>query len=202
MLRKCPFIRKYIESAGKGINKMGTRKEILPISLEDRQFFEEMYEEYKNFMFYSARKYVYSQSECEDIVQDAVERLLRNITTIRALPSSGLRKYLVLTIRTTFLDSMKREHGNLSMFLDESTIDVFVTDEVNLSINSDGYSSISDVERLKRELPKRDWFVLEGKYIMGYSQSELAQMIGVSPDSIRMIICRAKKKARTILFSK
>lgn len=181
---------------------MGTYKEIMPISVEDRQFFESLYEEYKNFMFYSARKYVNSQSECEDIVQDAVERLLHNITTVREIPSCGLRKYIVLTIKTAYLDGEKRKHGDIPVCLDDETIERFVKEEIIAANDWHELFAVIDVERLKRELPMRDWLILEGKYIMGYSQTELGKLIGVSPDSIRMIMCRARRKARQILHSK
>lgn len=181
---------------------MATRREISPISPDDRLFFEEFYEEYKNFMFYSARQYVNSQSACEDVVQDSVERLLRNISTIREIPSCGLKKYIVLTIRASYLDSEKKKHGDVPIYLDDTTIEALVKEELIAPKDWYDLSSAFDVERLKRELPMRDWLVLEGKYIMGYSQSELGKMIGVSPDSIRMIICRAKRKARQILHSK
>lgn len=202
MLLKIPFFRKYIENTRKGIQIMAARKEISPISLDDRQFFEEFYEEYKNFMFYSARQYVNSQTECEDIVQDAVERLLRNIATIREIPGCGLRKYIVLTVKASYLDSEKRRHGDIPIYLDDAVIEALVKEEIIAPKDWYDFSSVFDVERLKRELPKRDWFVLEGKYLMGYSQTELGKMIGVSPNSIRMIICRARRKARQILHSK
>lgn len=202
MLLKIPFFRKYIENTRKGIQIMATRKEISPISIDDRQFFEKFYEEYKNFMFYSARQYVNSQAECEDIVQDTVERLLRNIATIREIPGCGLRKYIVLTVKASYLDSEKRRHGDIPIYLDDAVIEDLVKGEIIAPKDWYDLSSVFDVERLKRELSKRDWFVLEGKYIMGYSQTELGKMIGVSPNSIRMIICRARRRARQILHSK
>ena len=201
MLRKIPFLRKYNESTGKGIHKMGTYKEMLPISFEDRLFFEALYDEYKNFMFYTARKYVDSQFECEDIVQDTVERLLRNIVTIRQIPTSGLRKYIVLTIKAVYLDGKKKKHGDIPIHFDDKTIEILI--EKGMLTTSDWYDfmAVLDVERLKNELPRRDWIILEGKYVIGYSQDELAQLIGVSTDSVRMIVCRAKRRAREILIS-
>lgn len=179
---------------------MGAQKEILPISLDDKAYFENLYKEYKSFMFYLARKYVNSQSECEDIVQDTVERLLRNISVIRKISGCQLRKYIVLTVRAAYLDGEKRKHGDISVNLDDTTIEAWI--KADLIVPNDEYDFSSfDIERLKRELPLRDWIVLEGKYIMGYSQNELGKLIGISPDSVRMIICRAKRKAREILHS-
>ena len=45
----------------------------------------------------------------------------------------------------------------------------------------------------------REWILLEGKYILGYTHEELGALIGVAPNSVRMILCRAKEKARSIL---
>ena len=58
-----------------------------------------------------------------------------------------------------------------------------------------------EVYQLKQTLSERDWLVLEGKYILGYSQDELSELIGVSSDSIRMILHRARKNARDILLT-
>ena len=57
-----------------------------------------------------------------------------------------------------------------------------------------------DVQLLKQELPEKEWKLLEGKYIIGYSNEELGEMYGCSKDSIRMALSRVKKKSRTIIF--
>lgn len=179
---------------------MGSIKEISPISANDKEFFERFYNEYKNFMFYAARKYVNTQSECEDIVQDTVERLLHNVKTIKEIDSYRIRKYIALTVRAAYLDAEKKKHGSRPFSLDDTVLEAMIKADLIYTDNySDLYSRL-DVEKIRRELPPRDWIVLEGKYIMGYSQEELGQMLGVAPDSIRMIICRAKQKARSILY--
>lgn len=180
---------------------MGPKKEITPISTNDKEFFEQFYGEYKNFMFFSARKYVNTQSECEDIVQDTVERLLHNVNTIKQIDSCRIRKYIALTVRAAFLDSEKKKQKSCPFSFDDAILEELLkADLVYIDNYSDLYSRM-EVEKIRNELPARDWIVLEGKYIMGYSQEELGSMLGVAPDSIRMIICRAKQKARLILFA-
>ena len=51
-------------------------------------------------------------------------------------------------------------------------------------------------------MPKRDWDILFGKYIMGYSDKELAVQRGCSQDSIRMALTRARRNARKLLDEK
>ena len=60
-------------------------------------------------------------------------------------------------------------------------------------------SAYMEIERLKKELPDRDWILLEGKYVLGLSQEELSGLAGVSVDSVRMLLHRARVKAREIL---
>lgn len=83
----------------KSVIYMGKRKGFHPISAEDKEFFERLYEEEKNFMFYIAGKYTQSNSDREDIVQESVLRLLNNISTLKRLDCFKVRKYIVLTIK-------------------------------------------------------------------------------------------------------
>lgn len=178
---------------------MRKRKEIVPISSSDKIFFEQFYNSNKRFLFYTAKKYTHSHSECEDIVQETIVRLLNNISTLRELSGSKIHKYIVLTVRAAFLDLEKRKHGDLAIFLDDETLEALINAELTSPAHMPNIAAKMEVERLKEKLPSRDWIVLEGKYILGYSQDELGRLIGVAPDSIRMILCRSKERARKIL---
>ena len=55
------------------------------------------------------------------------------------------------------------------------------------------------VAQLRESLSYRDWLVLEAKYYLDFTQEEIGELIGVSPNSVRMVLHRARKKARSIL---
>lgn len=152
-------------------------------------------------MFYAARKYASTQADCEDIVQDSVLRLMGNIPTLKQLNRAKTAKYIVLTVRTAFLDSEKRKHGEDAVYLDDAAIEALLKSDILTTDSMSGVSDRLEVARLRQSLSPRDWLVLEGKYIQGLSQEELAAQIGVSPDSVRMILSRAREKARKILSS-
>ena len=44
-------------------------------------------------------------------------------------------------------------------------------------------------------LPEEDQLLLEGKYILGYKDAELADMLGCKKNSIRMKLTRARRRA-------
>lgn len=178
---------------------MRKSKAASPISTSDQAFFQKFYEDNKKFMYYIAGQYTSSQADREDIVQDAIVRLIKNISTLRKLDGCKIAKYIVLTIRAAFLDNERRKHGSITLFLDDATLEALIKAEVIISGNITDIDNRLEVDWLKQRLAPRDWLVLEGKYIMGYSSEELGRMLGVAPDSVRMILSRAKKNARNIL---
>lgn len=185
---------------GKSVMRMSRHQKIHPISSGDQAFFENFYTEYKKYLFFLAQKYTDSKEGQEDLVQDTIVRLLRNLSALKELNHSQTCKYVALTVRAAFLDGEKRRKGAESACLDDSLLETLLSAECLDRRELPGLAARLEVEQLKRELSCRDWMILEGKYILGYSQEELGQMFGVAPDSVRMMISRAKQKARTILY--
>lgn len=174
-------------------------KDIKPISDSDKDFFLKFYEEHKRFLYYIARQYAPAQADCEDLVQEATLRLLNNVSSLRKINGCKTTKYIVLTIRTAFLDCEKHKHGCKALPLDDEMLETLLKAETVIADSFPEIAARLEVERLKKSLSPRDWLVLEGKYILGYSQDELGALLGVSPDSVRMILCRARKNAQKIL---
>lgn len=170
------------------------------ISAEEKVYFERLYEENKNFMFYIAGKYTQSNIDREDIVQEAIVRLLNNISALKRLDCFKVRKYIVLTIKAVSLDYEKKKHSHQMILINEEMLEAMLEADVVLHHTELDDSAYSMVEQLKLQMSHRDWVVLEGRYILGYSQEELGRLLGVNPNSVRMIICRARKKAREILY--
>ena len=47
--------------------------------MDEKRFFEELYQKYKKLMFSQAYHYISNKSDAEDIVQEALEKLLKKI---------------------------------------------------------------------------------------------------------------------------
>lgn len=170
-----------------------------PLSESEAEFFQQFYEEYKGFIYYIANRYSTSPSDCEDIVQDSVMRLLSNTKALMALNHPKAVKYIALTVKSSFLDYERKLLASKEIELDEEKLSSLL-EKNSLRINAEHNQVKMDLYQLRQALSQRDWLVLEGKYILGYSQDELSAMIGVSSDSIRMILHRARNHARDILL--
>lgn len=93
----------------------------------------------------------------------------------------------------------RKKHRENPIHLNDETVEsLYRTNLLSLPEIPD-IEPMMKIEKLKSELPDREWMLLEGKYMLGYTQGELGHLLGVAPDSIRMILCRAREKARKIL---
>lgn len=172
------------------------KRQSRPLSADDKAFFQSFYEEYKGFLFYIANQYAAVPEDREDIVQDAILRLISNISSLKDLSSGAAAKYIALTVRAAYLDAEKRKSNTQEIPTEDHILEQLLDQDPLSGRDPSG----TQLRELKQNLSARDWMVLEGKYIQGYTQEELGQLIGVSPDSIRMILHRARTKAKKLLL--
>ena len=72
--------------------------------LQNRDIIACIYEQYKNYMYSLACKYASEHQDCDDIVQDAVMRLIHNSDTLGRMDEGQVVAYINLTVRSAALD--------------------------------------------------------------------------------------------------
>ena len=171
--------------------------------LSDKDFMVHLYTKYENLLFYTAQKYISERGSVEDVVQESLVKLHEKIRTIKPMPEIVLASYIRSTVRNTAINILKstgyEEDRQIST---ENIIDVM--DEHALSL--DTLMQISRYRELLSkiwpELSKEEQFLLEGKYILGYSDRELSTELCCQPSSVRMKLTRARRHALSILASR
>lgn len=168
----------------------------------DRSYMLWLYEEFRNLMFSVAKKYVENQSDCEDIVQDALISLLKNVQTLRNIHGCVLTNYIAATVRNTAIN-----HLNHQRMVQEHTISM---EDNYPEIESDGLAlddmmilieRKAQLNRIWNRLPEEHRILLEGRYILGISDEELAKQLHCKPSSIRMKLTRARRVASQLLIN-
>ena len=176
---------------------MKKKNKILPLTQSNRKFFQIFYESYINFLIYIADKYAETPEDRQDLVQESWARLLKNVSVLRKLDRGRTAKYIELTVKTAYLDQEQQRCREKMLLLDPQTL------ETLLDLKSYGQEESAAVGEavatLKKRLTRRQWLLLEGKYILGYSHRELSRAFGVDENSIRSMVFRAKKEAMDIL---
>lgn len=167
---------------------------------EDEAFFDQFYREHKQLLYYFAAKYV-AFDACDDLVQDVLERLMKQCQTIRkiAKESGKLAYYINAATQSAVVDRFRSDSGATVVTYPPEVLDTIIENRIAAQ-RLPFTDSYWDIELLKEKLPKREWMLLEAKYLIGYSDEEVGRIYGCAKNSVRMALTRARRMAREILF--
>ena len=168
---------------------------------EEYVFFTDLYQRYQRLMYSVAKRYAASENEAEDIMQDAVERLLKRIPKLMELPGCTLPTYLVYTVRSTAVNF--KRHQNV---IEKHTLPIDYDDGNTYEEPSESPQEILEREEQQRQfaaiwdqIPRADAELLYRKYILQESDEKLAEIYHCKKESIRMKLTRAKRKVISLM---
>lgn len=159
-----------------------------PLTGDEQAFFLEFYLSHRDFLHYLVCKYENNPATQEDLLQDVLIRLMKNAEILSSLEAGATFSYLAHTVRTAYVDHIRRQADVILIPLEEC-----IGQEMPMQ-KEDLWSG-----DLQLHLPPREWAVLEGKYLWGESDRQLAHQLGTTAGNIRVILTRAKKRARKVL---
>ena len=169
----------------------------------DQAFMIELYRQHERLLYSVVKRYIKDFHMREDVLQDALVDLIQNIDKLRALSPASLSMYITAVVRNRAFsrlraEKLRKEH--------ESSLDEYPENAM-----SEAFHGIDEVplkgelrekiERAWTALSQTDQMLLEGKYLLGYSDEELAKRLHYKPNSIRMKLTRARRRAAQQLFA-
>ena len=112
------------------------------------------------------------------------------IDVVRQLDESKLPGYIAAACRHTAYNVLRHNRRHPQVPLEDAPdMDELLSRRVELNA----------LARVWPRLDEDTRWLLEARYILDYSDSELAREMGVKPTSVRMALTRARKKARAML---
>jgi RNA polymerase sigma-70 factor (ECF subfamily) len=164
---------------------------------DDRDYLLWLYNEFYRLMFAEARKYFDRQEDREDVVQEGLLRLCKNVSALRGKERRILAAYVVSVIRNTSITLLKKRKRmeQREVSLDSGQVDTVATEDPPLHEIMERFDDYAQLHLIWAKLTEDDRFLLEGKYILRLSDGELAESLGCQPASIRMKLSRARKHA-------
>ncbi len=168
-------------------------------SESDGVFIARLYDEFKYIMLSTAKSYVSSPEDREDIVQESVIKLLKKAALLREKERPALAAYIVYTVRNTAKNHLRRRSVERAHFGEsdgdtEPEADMIPLDEL-MALRERQVR----LDRLLSGLSEDDQTLLIGKYILEYSDEELARELGCKSASVRMKLTRARRRALKII---
>lgn len=164
-----------------------------------RRYIEDLYFEHRHVMYIVAKALLHDAADAQDAIAQAIENIIPKINEIKTLERFKLRAYIVNTVRNVALAMLARRKRE-TYIPDAEEFDCIAPH----SAVGDRQSSMADADELARalaKLPERERQALQMKYMYEWTDDEMAQVLGVQPDSVRMILSRARQHARAILES-
>ncbi len=170
---------------------------MIPEEASDSEYIVWLYDTFHRLMFATVRHYLSNPADQEDVVQESLCSLVKNAKAVRVLDRKVLPSYLVSTVRNTAVNLLRKQQPELPLddeALYESLTPIHPDDSFQLLHRKDQLSA------LWRELKPEDRLLLEGKYILGYSDAQLAWRLGCKEESIRMKLTRVRRRALHIIL--
>lgn len=163
-------------------------------SPEDQDIITEYYLKHKMLLYTEAWKYLSTREDVEDIVYESLVRIMDHMDKFRGLLPHERIQYGKAIVRNLSYTYLKR----CSRFTTEPFEDVDMYLAVEESQLPDNVvfrqMQLEKIRKIWAEMPVEDRLLLEQKYVLDWSDKELASKLGIQPQSVRMRLTRAKRK--------
>jgi RNA polymerase sigma-70 factor (ECF subfamily) len=180
-----------------------TSPEIKALILEaksgNQQAFRQLYDLYAQRIFKYIRLKIQNREEAEDVLQEVFIKTYRGLDSLR-LDDLRFSAWLYKVASNTINDHFRKKYRTPEILGIEENFDI--TDGRSLQKEIEQKSDIETAREVFDLLPPLYKQVLELRFVQDLSLSEIADALGKSNLSIRLVQYRALKKVKLILVKK
>ncbi len=167
---------------------------------DDREFMTSLYVNYNRLMYCEIRRIVETDFDAEDVMQDVLVKLIDKLPLLRSRERAQVVNYIISACRYTAFNHI-RDHGkkrdtSFEDFMELADLD---RDSHSLELHMIKGEELQALRRALGQLDQRSRELLRGYYFLDRSVSELGAELGVKPDSVRMLLSRARRKAFALM---
>lgn len=164
----------------------------------DKEKFTAIYDNYKDMMHRKAMSILHNTALSEEAVQESFIKIAKNISKISSPGCSKTASFLVIIVRNTSYDILRREKPNEKFNLDDET---FVNGNIQMPDIEEVFSKIgmNQIVEFINGMDNKYRDALTLKCLYGYSCTEIAKLLGITEKNAQMRIYRAKAILKTKL---
>lgn len=148
----------------------------------DRVKFELLYVKYQQLMHYVANQVLHNSEDAEDAVHNAFIAIAKNISKISGVDCPKTRSYIVVITENKAIDMLRSRQRVQTMEYNDALGGM----EIPMDEDDRLACAISRLPARYREL-------LLLKYDSGYNTRELAKLLDMTEENVRMTLFRARK---------
>lgn len=168
---------------------------------DDKAFMLDLYQTYCPIVRKTIYGILQSPPELDDLTNDTFVRLIEKISVLRALDCCKTAAYVVYTSRSVAINFIKHRdvQNKHILFGDEADAAEDLADPdgdfVQRIALQDEAKYLCDVIS---KLPERQRDLLYFKYVLELTDEKIAENLGITPQSVRQYLTRARRAARAL----
>jgi RNA polymerase sigma-70 factor (ECF subfamily) len=151
-----------------------------------RAFYQEMFPRLWRYV----HRLVNERSECDDVVQESFYRFLR--TAPSGLTDADQRSYLYRIATNLVRDTWRSKKSEDKWLVEQG-------EDEPVSESEPGIVAGIDIARALAILSPGQRSLVWLAYVDGYEHKEIAEIVGVKPASVRVLLMRARKRLAEFL---
>lgn len=155
---------------------------------EDRHQFAVLYERYHSRMEETALRILEEQHDAEDAVQNAFLQVIKHFEKISFIPCEELPFWLISIVKNEAL-MLQRKKRNI----------VPLEDWDGFQKEAGDISEYAELVKLFRRLPTTYRAVLEMKILIGYTDREISERLGISETAVSSRASRGRALLRKLV---
>ena len=165
----------------------------------EREFIEDIYKKYYSVMFKKAFSLLNNAEDSEELVQDVFTNLINRADSVMAVEPKKLPAYLISAVKFGAYGRFRKklkypmtdfEDFDIELLSSESAIpeDIIIKNE-----------TVAELYSALEKIPERYKNLLEFKYILGLSDSQIGSKLGITESAVRSGLTRARRKAYSVM---
>lgn len=158
---------------------------------EEKRKFERIYMDYRQTMYFAAYRILQNVHTAEDAVHQAFLRVIDHLDKINEKDCHKTRGFLVIITEHVAIDMYRKRKRENTCSYDDM--------EIYLPDTTEQAQGLDEIDRAIEKLSVNDVTVLKLKFSHGYTNTEIADILGITEDNVRQRISRAKKRLAEIL---
>lgn len=165
-------------------------------SIEDEESIDKLswiYANYLKAMLFTAKKYVGAYQAEEDVVHDAIFKIIDNLEHVDPSEPAKSKNYVCIIVKSCAIDWLRKHKNYNEVELDSCTYDIESTEPspIDQILTQEGYNNLVDYIR---SLPDTYRLPCELKFIYGFKDAEIAEILNITQKNVSVRIVRGKQK--------
>ena len=163
----------------------------------DTNVFSVLVDRYKDLVFTLALRMVKNREEAEEVSQDTFVKVFKNLNKFKG--KSKFSTWIYRVAYNSCLDRIKRIKREYNVV----SIDEFTEHQVKTMDNAlqqmEVHEHKQEIQKCLQLLPSEDGFLLTLFYFEDQSLEEIAKVVGLTANNVKVKLFRSRKKLATIL---